>query len=394
MLSLPSAIRLSGKGRGNTYSNALELRTMTKPGSPDVRHMRHALELAGRALGRVAPNPAVGCVIVSSDGGIAGRGFTADGGRPHAETIALAQAGSAARGATAYVTLEPCSHHGQTPPCADALVEAGVARAVVAVEDPDPRVNGAGIARLREAGIDVEVGTLREEASRLNQGFFLRIQKSRPLVTLKVAQSLDGRISAASGQSRWITGPQARRHAHLLRAQHDAILIGIGTALADDPELTCRLPGLEARSPIRVVLDTQLKLGSQSKLAQSARQIPTLVYTTADDGAALRACGVEVVKVSRDARGRPEIEAVLSSLAGRGVTRLLVEGGGIVHASFLNRGIADRLEIFRAPIVLGAAGSPGIEALAALSLDEAPRFELLARQALGPDLLESFAAKA
>ena len=356
--------------------------------------MRHALELAGRALGRVAPNPAVGCVIVSSDGGIAGRGFTADGGRPHAETIALAQAGSAARGATAYVTLEPCSHHGQTPPCADALVEAGVARAVVAVEDPDPRVNGAGIARLREAGIDVEVGTLREEASRLNQGFFLRIQKSRPLVTLKVAQSLDGRISAASGQSRWITGPQARRHAHLLRAQHDAILIGIGTALADDPELTCRLPGLEARSPIHVVLDTQLKLGSQSKLAQSARQIPTLVYTTADDGAALRACGVEVVKVSRDARGRPEIEAVLSSLAGRGVTRLLVEGGGIVHASFLNRGIADRLEIFRAPIVLGAAGSPGIEALAALSLDEAPRFELLARQALGPDLLESFAAKA
>ncbi|HEX3811062.1 MAG TPA: bifunctional diaminohydroxyphosphoribosylaminopyrimidine deaminase/5-amino-6-(5-phosphoribosylamino)uracil reductase RibD [Rhizomicrobium sp.] len=360
----------------------------------DITHMHHALELAGRALGRVAPNPAVGCVIVSPDGRVVGRGHTADGGRPHAETIALKQAGEAARGANVYVTLEPCAHQGQTPPCADALIAAGVARVVVAIEDPDPRVNGAGLAKLRDAGIDVTTDVLKDEAAYLNEGFFLRIQKNRPLVTLKVAQSLDGRIATASGESKWITGEEARRFGHLLRAQNDAILIGIGTALADDPQLTCRLPGLEGRSPTRVVLDTQLKLPERSKLAQTARQTPTLVYTTAEDGAALRACGVEVIKTTRDARGRPDLAAVLADLAKRGMTRLLVEGGGVVHAGFLNRGLADRLEIFRAPILLGSAGIPGIEALAALELAEAPRFALRERRTFGQDVLESFAVKA
>lgn len=360
----------------------------------DVRHMRHALRLAERSLGSVAPNPAVGCVIVTADGRIVGRGRTQDGGRPHAETVALEMAGAFARGATAYVTLEPCSHHGQTPPCADALVTAGIARVVAATGDPDPRVNGEGIARLREAGIAVDVGVLKSDAADLNRGFFLRTVGERPLVTLKIAQSLDGRTTAASGESRWVTGEEARRYGHLLRARHDAILIGIETALADDPELTCRIPGLETHSPIRVVLDSRLRLNEWSKLAQTARDVPTLVFTSKATGGPLAASGVEIVQVQRDARGRPEIAAVLKDLAKRGVTRLLVEGGASVHASFLDRGFADRLEVFGAPAVLGGSGRPAIDALAALSLDEAPRFRRIRHRSLGADVLESFAATA
>jgi diaminohydroxyphosphoribosylaminopyrimidine deaminase/5-amino-6-(5-phosphoribosylamino)uracil reductase len=356
--------------------------------------MRQCLALAERALGRAAPNPAVGCVIVSPQGRIVARAHTADGGRPHAETQALAETGEAARGATVYVSLEPCAHHGKTPPCADALIEAGVARVIVAVEDPDPRVKGKGIARLRAAGIEVITGVLEKEAAQLNQGFFLRVTQNRPLVTLKIAQSLDGRIASASGDSKWITGEETRKYGHLLRARNDAILIGVGTALADDPELTCRLPGLEKQSPIRVVLDTRLKLNEWSKLAQSARETPVLVYTTSEGGGALKACGVDVIRVVKDARGRPDIGAVLNDLASRGITRLLVEGGAGVHASFLNRGLADRLEVFRSPMLLGSAGRPAVEALAALALDEAPRFVPLERRALGNDLLESFAAGA
>ncbi len=367
---------------------------MPKHHAQDERHMRHALVLAERALGRVAPNPAVGCVIVAADGRIVARSRTADGGRPHAETIALAQAGAAARGATVYVTLEPCAHHGQTPPCADALIEAAPARVVVAAQDPDARVHGRGIERLRAAGIEVTTGVLEQEAIRLNEGFIKRVTQDRPLVTLKIAQSLDGRIAAASGESRWITGEESRRYVHLLRARHDAILVGIGTALADDPMLTCRLAGLEKYSPVRVVLDGKLKLGEWSKLAQTARDVPTVVYTVSEGGGPLRVCGVEVVRVAKDARGRPDIRAVLHDLAQRGITRLLVEGGPTVHATFLNRGFADRLEIFRAPMLLGSAGKPAVEGLAALELGEAPRFVPLERRSFGNDLLESFAARA
>ncbi len=353
--------------------------------------MHHALALAERALGMVAPNPAVGCVIVSEEGHIVGRGWTGRGGRPHAETQALAQAGGAAFRATAYVTLEPCAHHGHTPPCANALIEAGVARVVAALEDPDPRVSGKGFAMLRAANIDVIVGPGANEAAEQNAGFFMRVREGRPLVTLKIAQSLDGKTAAASGESRWITGEAARRFGHLMRARHDAILVGIATALADDPELTCRLPGLEYRSPLRVVLDTRLKLSEWSKLSQTASVTPTLVFTTAEGGGVLTACGVEVIKVARDVRGRPDIAAVLAALGARGVTRLLVEGGGTVHATFLDRGLADRLEVFTAPMVLGEAGHSGIESLAAYSLGEAPRLRRIARRRFGPDLLESFA---
>jgi diaminohydroxyphosphoribosylaminopyrimidine deaminase/5-amino-6-(5-phosphoribosylamino)uracil reductase len=360
----------------------------------DALYMKHALRLAGRGLGRVAPNPSVGCVIVSRDARIVGRGRTADGGRPHAETVALAQAADDARGATAFVTLEPCAHHGETPPCADALIRSGVTRVVGAIEDPDPRVAGRGFATLRDAGIDVTIGVGANEAARLNAGFFLRVCEKRPLVTLKIAQSLDGKTASASGQSKWITGEEARRFGHLLRARNDAILIGIETALADDPELTCRMAGLEGASPIRVVLDTRLRLGAHSKLARSADRIPTLVYATMDSSPELRASGVEIATVSRNARGRPDIGAVLSDLAQRGITRLLVEGGAAVHASFLDRGFADRLEIFRSPVVLGDAGHSAIDALAAFGLEEAPRFRCVGRRVLGADLLESFEAAA
>jgi diaminohydroxyphosphoribosylaminopyrimidine deaminase/5-amino-6-(5-phosphoribosylamino)uracil reductase len=358
----------------------------------DIDHMRHALRLAERSLGETAPNPAVGCVVVSNDGRIVGRGRTGRGGRPHAETAALAEAGDRARGATAYVTLEPCAHNGQTPPCAAALVQAGVARVIVAIGDPDPRVSGKGFDQLRAAGVEVVTEILKDEAAALNAGFFLRVRERRPFVTLKIASSVDGRTASAGGESQWITGEESRRFAHLLRAKHDAILVGVETAIADDPLLTCRLPGLEDRSPIRAVLDSRLRLSPTSKLAQTARLSPTWLFTVTESDTELRDCGVEVFVVSRDARGRPDVAAVLHMLAERGITRLLVEGGAGVHASFIDRGFADRLEIFRAPLVLGGAGQPAIGALAALGLDEAPRFKSIGSRRLGSDLLESFRA--
>lgn len=357
----------------------------------DIRHMRHALLLAARGLGRVAPNPAVGCVILGHDGHIVGRGWTQDGGRPHAEAMALAQAGAAAKGGTAYVTLEPCAHYGQTPPCADALIEARVAKVVAALSDPDPRVNGKGLERLRQAGTEVALGLCAAEALHLNAGFFLRVKENRPLVTLKIAASLDAKIAAADGGSRWITGDAARAFGHLMRARHDAILIGSGTAAADDPELTCRLPGLEGQTPLRVVLDSRLKLDGWSKLAISAHASPVLLFTGMEEGGAeLEAAGIEIVRVRRDARGRPDLALVLAELAGRGITRLLVEGGASVHAAFLDRGFADRIALFRSALVLGGGGRDAVDAIAALSLDEAPRYRSIGRRQLGDDMLEDF----
>jgi diaminohydroxyphosphoribosylaminopyrimidine deaminase/5-amino-6-(5-phosphoribosylamino)uracil reductase len=357
--------------------------------------MRHALALARRGLGRVAPNPAVGCIIVSPEDRVVGRGWTQPGGRPHAETVALIQAGPLAKGATAYVTLEPCAHHGQTPPCADALVGAGIARVVGAIEDPDPRVSGRGFARLRESGVSVTTGILEGDAAELNAGFLLRVREGRPLVTLKIAQSLDGKVAAASGESKWITGPEARRFGHLLRAQNDAILVGIGTAIADDPELTCRIAGLEDRSPLRVIVGSSPRLGRASRIARTARNIPTIQFTSrAADGSSLAECGVEVVPLPPDSAGRVDIAPMLAALGSRGITRLLVEGGPTMQAGFLDRDLADRIELFTAPIVLGSAARDSAAALRATSLEEAPSFRRVARLMLGPDLLESFARKA
>ncbi|OYQ31783.1 riboflavin biosynthesis protein RibD [Niveispirillum lacus] len=326
--------------------------------------MQAALRLARRHLGRVWPNPSVGCILVK-DGVVLGRGVTAPGGRPHGEPQALAQAGEAARGATVYVSLEPCNHHGKTPPCSEALIAAGVARIVVACEDPDPRVSGGGIRRLREAGIQVDVGLCAMDAMAVNAGFFSRILKGRPGVTLKLATSLDGRVATATGHSQWITGPDSRARGHLLRAHHDAILIGIGTALADDPELTCRLPGLAGANPVRVVLDSHLRLPLTAKLVRGAATIaPTWVVTlTGADSAkaaALDAAAVRVLRVDADKDGRLPVQGALTALAGQGITRLLVEGGPTVATAFLKAGVVDQVEWFRAPLLIGGDGLPAV----------------------------------
>ena len=355
--------------------------------------MRTALGLARRGLGNVRPNPAVGCVIVK-DGRVVGRGWTQPGGRPHAETEALGRAGATARGATTYVTLEPCAHHGRTPPCAEALVAAGLARVVVALEDPDPRVAGRGFARLREAGIAVEAGLCEAEATELNAGFLMRIAAGRPLVTLKLATSLDGRIATASGESRWITGPPARERAHLLRARHDAVLVGTDTVIADDPELTCRLPGLAAGSPVRVVLDRRLRIPDTAKLFAAPAAAPVWMVTsaTADQArkAALRGRGVEIIDIDEVGPDGLDLPAVLGAIGGRGLTRLLVEGGGRLAASLLRAGLVDRLVWLHAPLLLGGEGLPAVAELGLDALADAPRFERLASEPVGDDVLTTF----
>lgn len=367
---------------------------MTASVSPfDPQAMRAALGLARRGLGNVWPNPAVGCVIVK-DGRVVGRGWTQPGGRPHAETEALARAGAAAQGGTAYVTLEPCCHWGRTPPCADALIAARVGRVMVAVEDPDPRVAGGGLARLRQAGITAEAGLCEAEAVEVNAGFFQRLRLGRPLVTLKLATSLDGRIGTASGESRWITGPPARERGHLLRAAHDAILVGTGTVLADDPQLTCRLPGLEPRSPVRIALDRHLRIPLAALLVAEARQIPTWLVTlrTADPGRqqALRDAGVEIIAAEPDHAGHIDLASALALLGARGLTRLLVEGGGALAAGLLRAGLVDRIVWLHAPLLLGGDGVPAVAALGLDALAEAPAFERLSTEPVGADVLTTF----
>ncbi|MCW5730008.1 MAG: bifunctional diaminohydroxyphosphoribosylaminopyrimidine deaminase/5-amino-6-(5-phosphoribosylamino)uracil reductase RibD [Alphaproteobacteria bacterium] len=355
--------------------------------------MRLALGLARRGLGRTWPNPAVGCVLVR-DGRIVGRGLTQPGGRPHAETIALAGAGAAAAGATAYVSLEPCSHHGRTPPCADALVKAGVRRVVIALEDPDPRVRGGGRAVLQKAGIAVEEGLLVDEAREVNAGFMMRVQSGRPLVALKTASSLDGRIATGAGESRWITGQPARDFGHLLRARHDAVMVGIGTALADDPELTCRLPGLVARQPVRIVLDSQARLPLRSRLVRTAGAGP--VWLLHGPGAqprhleALRQAGIECLGLPAASDGRVDLMAAMRELGARGLTSLLAEGGGALAAGLARYGLIDRLHWFRAGILLGGDGLPAVGPFGLSELARAPGFRCVSRRRLGEDMLESW----
>jgi diaminohydroxyphosphoribosylaminopyrimidine deaminase/5-amino-6-(5-phosphoribosylamino)uracil reductase len=363
----------------------------------DVRWMRTALALARRGLGAVWPNPAVGCVIIN-EGRTVGRGWTQPGGRPHAETEALRRAGQAARGATAYISLEPCCHWGQTPPCADALIDAGVGRVVVGIKDPDPRVAGNGIARLRAAGIAVDVGLGAEEAIEINAGFLTRLTLGRPLVTLKLATSLDGRIATGNGESQWITGPPARERGHALRAAHDAIMVGTATVLADDPQLTCRLPGLGHRSPLRVILDRHLRIPRSARVIAYARQTPTWILTlrSADAArrAALLAAGVTLIDVDPDAKGRIDLVGALAALGERGVTRLLIEGGARLAAALLRVRLVDRLAWFHSPLLVGGDGVPAVAALSLERLADAPGFERLSVARVGDDLLTTFRARA
>lgn len=348
----------------------------------DRRHMGAALSLARRGLGTVWPNPAVGCVLVT-DGHVVGRGWTQPGGRPHAETMAIAQAGTRAKGATAYVSLEPCAHHGKTPPCADALVRAGITRVVSPMQDPDPRVAGKGFDRLRAAGIAVEVGGMAAEAASVNCGFLSRQTRGRPWLTLKLAATLDGRIATATGESRWITGPAARAHVHLMRAEADAILIGAGTARADDPNLDVRLEGLSHRAPIRVVADSGLSMTANSKLAQSATEVAP-VWRLCREGAA--GWG-DLLPVAATADGRLDLSAALTELGTRGITRVLCEGGGTFAAALLQAGLVDELVWIGAGSVLGADGTPAIGTMGIGSLADTPKFSMTSCRTLGPDLM-------
>ncbi len=355
----------------------------------DIAFMRTALSLGRRGLGNVWPNPAVGCVLVR-EGRIVGRGWTQPGGRPHAETEALRRAGDLARGATAYVTLEPCAHHGVTGPCADALIAAGITRAVIALQDPDPRVRGQGLARLRAGAIEVTEGVLGDEAADLNTGFLLRVSEGRPTFTLKLATSLDGRIAAGNGDSKWITGEPARRCAHLLRATHDAALVGAATVLADDPALTCRLPGHARCSPLRLVADSRLRLPAEAQVVRTARDLPTWVLTTAAADAvrreALQAAGVTVIEVAGGSEGVPDARAMARALAERGLTRVMIEGGGRLAASFLRAGLIDRLCWFTAPKIIGGDGIPAVAALGLDAVRAAPAFRLRQTCRLGTDI--------
>lgn len=362
------------------------------PMTEDFRYMQLALALGRRGQGRTWPNPAVGAVIVK-DGVIVGRGWTQAGGRPHAEPEALRRAGAAARGATLYVTLEPCSHFGKSPPCADAVIAAGVKRVVSAIEDPNPEVGGQGHARLRAAGIEVDVGLCKDEAARDHAGHFLRVGAKRPFVILKLALSADDRIAAAGHQPVAITGEVAKARVHLLRAQSDAILVGIGTVLADDPMLTVRLPGLEAQSPVRVVLDRALRLPGESQLVHSARQTPLWVMTSdlAEAPAAMKlgAAGAHVIRVPVTDGPPPglDLKLVLSALAERGITRLMVEGGARVASSFLSAGLVDEVWLLRGPDAIGRDGIPALDTQPLSVITRSPRWRAHATEALGKDTL-------
>jgi diaminohydroxyphosphoribosylaminopyrimidine deaminase/5-amino-6-(5-phosphoribosylamino)uracil reductase len=360
--------------------------------------MAGALVLARRGLGLTWPNPSVGCVVVDAAGRVAGRGWTQPGGRPHAETEALKQAGSRAGGGTAYVTLEPCAHHGKTPPCADALVAAGVTRVVAAIEDPDPRTAGQGFAKLEAAGIAATRGIRRSEASEVTAGFLKRITHGRPHLLLKSAMTLDGRIAAHTGASRWITGEAARARGHLSRAQADAILVGIGTAIADDPQLDVRLPGLDDRRPVRIVADARLRLPLTSKLARSARLQPLwlLARPDADRGraAAYRDLGAEVLHAPVLDSGELDLAAAARLLGDRGLTRVLVEGGGRIAGALMRAGLIDCIDIYRSGLVMGGDGLAGIAAMGITSPGTAPRFDLLRTERVGDDLLETWTARA
>lgn len=354
----------------------------------DQRYMALALSLGRRGQGNCWPNPAVGCVLVR-DGRIVGRGWTQPGGRPHAERVALVQAGEAARGATAYVTLEPCAHHGKTPPCAEGLIKAGVARVVVAIEDTDPRVAGQGFAMLREAGIEVEVGVLAEEASRDLAGFLRRAETGRPWVTLKLASSYDGRIATASGHSQWITGPEARRMVHAMRATHDAVMVGGGTARADDPSLTVRDIGV-SHQPVRVVMSRRLDLPMMSQLARTAKEVPLWLCHGADADAALieawEGIGAKLLLCAPHG-AQLDMSAVLQALSSEGLTRVFCEGGGGVAASLLAADLVDELVGFTAGLSIGAEGLPAIGAQGLSRLEEANRFKLIEARPIGGDVL-------
>ncbi len=329
----------------------------------DIRYMTRALQLAARGRGRTSPNPMVGAVVVSGRR-IVGVGFHRKAGAPHAEAIALQAAGPRANGGTLYVTLEPCRHtRKRTPPCVPAILASGIRRVVVAMRDPNPRVNGGGLRQLKRAGLDVSVGCLEQQAERLNNGYLHRMKTGRPLVILKMAMTLDGKTATAAGESRWITGPEARRHAHHLRGQVDAIMVGVNTALADDPQLTVRLGRPMTRQPLRVILDSRLRTPLTARVLSPRLRKGTLLATTHHAPKTrltrLRRRGISVLILPGE-RGRVSLRACLKQLAGAGINQLLIEGGSELAASALQAGVVDRLRLYIAPMLLGGNDAKGM----------------------------------
>ncbi|MCW5695498.1 MAG: bifunctional diaminohydroxyphosphoribosylaminopyrimidine deaminase/5-amino-6-(5-phosphoribosylamino)uracil reductase RibD [Bauldia sp.] len=362
----------------------------------DRRYMAAALRLGRANLGRTFPNPAVGALIVRHEPSgprIVGGGWTAAGGRPHAEVEALAEAGEEARGATAYVTLEPCAHEGHTPPCANALVAAGVSRVVTAIADPDPRVSGRGHAILEAAGIAVTTGVLAADARLAHGGHISRVTRGRPWVILKLAVSADGMIGRREGERMIITGRPAFERVQAIRSECDAVMVGIGTVLVDDPRLTVRLPGAEARDPIRIILDTNAVIGLDTNLVKSAREVPLWLMVSetaeAERVTLLEASGAVVVRV-REGSGGLDIEAVFSALAERGLTRVLVEGGSRVASSLISAGLADEVILFRAPVVVGPDGVRALGGHALSAIERSPRYQLVAEQPLGEERMRRY----
>lgn len=370
---------------------------MTTSGSQaatDIAYMRYALRLASRNLGQTWPNPSVGAVIVQQ-GKIVGCGWTARGGRPHAEPLALEQAGPLAKEATMYVTLEPCAHTGKTPPCADTIVQAGIRRVVVACTDPDARTNGKGIAQLKKAGLEVTESICRAEAEAFNAGFFSAIQKQRPFVAMKIASTLDGKIATSGGDSKWITGEAARAHGHLLRAQYDALLSGIQTVLADNPLFTCRLPGMQDRSPVRVIMDTQLRLPHTSQLVTTTHETPTWLITAESSLSQRDRCeqltrsGIRLLTVPV-IDGRASLPATLELLAKEGVTRVLVEAGPTLSGALMQARLCDRLYWFHSPKTMGDRGRDALTADWGNVLAAIPKMTRIETLPVGEDMLEVY----
>lgn len=354
----------------------------------DKRYMALAISLGQRGLGKCWPNPSVGCVIVKN-GRIVGRGRTANGGAPHAETEALAQAGANARGATVYVSLEPCAHQGRTPPCANVLVNAGVSRVVIGASDPNPQVNGQGTAILRDAGIKVTEGVLQSKAIDLHSGFITRITQGRPSVTLKLANSFDGRIATATGESQWITGAEARHKVHGMRANHDAVMVGGGTARADDPSLNVRGMG-SVSQPVRVVLSRALDLPLGGNLAKTANEIPVWIFHSRDAPLELRTAWEQLGAILIECRTvgqKLDVVSVLQALGDKGLTRIFCEGGGALAASLLSADLVDELVGFTAGLALGAEGQPSIGPMEMRRLVEAKRFDLVETRPIGNDVM-------
>lgn len=352
----------------------------------DQRYMRECLDLARAMLGLTTPNPAVGCVI-AREGEVVGYGATASGGRPHGETQALAMAGARARGATAYVSFEPCAHYGQTPPCARALIDAGVARVVAGCRDPYPAVRGRGLAMLRRAGIPVTVGVLEEECQRLNEGFIARVTLGRPFVILKLAMSLDGRIAAVSGDSRWISSEESRELVHRWRREADAVMVGAGTVIADDPRLTCRIEG--GRDPVRVIIDGRLRCPPTATLFRERSNAPAVLVTTARNAArARRRYAGQRVEVLEASSGGNEVSLIdlMKEFGRRGWAKVLIEGGAHLGAAALTAGVVDRVAFFIAPRIIGG-GLPAIEGLRAGKVSESTALHDLVARRVGADWL-------